>query len=117
MVPPGLCNRLAKLTIREGVTAYGTVQHPPVYLHRLRAEVDDLLEVLLGYVGAGYHGSHFLLLFHLPVNVLLNIRVVQIEGDHLGSPAGGRTGFDASCGPAPALMGAARRRGLAAPAV
>src|SRR5690625_7255125 len=92
MVPPGLCNRLAKLTIREGVTAYGTVQHPPVYLHRLMAEVDDLLEVFLGYFGAGYNGSHFLLLFHFPVNVLLNIRVVQIEGDHLGSPAGCATG-------------------------
>ena len=60
---------------------------------------EDLLELLPNHVRSGHHGGHFLLLDHLPVNESLDIRVVEIEGDHLGRATGGSAGLDRARGP------------------
>ena len=53
------------------------------------------------HFGAGHDGGHFLLLDHLPVDEIFNIRVICITDHHFRRPAGGATGFDSSRGPIP----------------
>ena len=51
------------------------------------------------HFGAGHDGGYFLLLDHLPVDEIFNIRVICITDDHFCRPTGGAAGFDSPCGP------------------
>ncbi|GJE34191.1 hypothetical protein LDDCCGHA_4398 [Methylobacterium oxalidis] len=52
------------------------------------------LEVLRHDLGAGHEGRDLLLLLHLPVDVLLDVGVVDVDDDHLGGAARGAAGLD-----------------------
>ena len=51
------------------------------------AGLEDRLEVLLVDLGARDEGRDLLLFQHLPVDVLLDIRVIDVDDDHLGGAA------------------------------
>ena len=53
------------------------------------------------HFGAGHDGGHFLLLDHLPVDEIFDIRVICITDHHFRRPAGGTARFDCTCGPIP----------------
>ena len=54
----------------------------------------DRLEVLGDDLGAGHEGGDLLLLLDLPVDVFLDIGVIDIEHHHLGGAAGGAARLD-----------------------
>ncbi|KXK38559.1 MAG: hypothetical protein UZ16_OP3001000765 [Candidatus Hinthialibacteria bacterium OLB16] len=62
------------------------------------AGLHDGVHVVAADAAAGHHGGHFLFLAHLPVDEVLDVRVVDIDDHHFGGPACGATGFDRSGG-------------------
>jgi hypothetical protein len=50
--------------------------------------------VLLDDLGAGDKGGDLLLFLDLPVDVVLDVRVVDVDHDHLGGAPGGAAGLD-----------------------
>ena len=66
------------------------------------------------HFGAGHDGGHFLLLDHLPIDEVFDIRVICITDHHFRGPAGGATGFDRSGGPITDFQKAHQARRFAA---
>src|SRR5439155_19638901 len=58
------------------------------------AGLHDALEVLLDDLGAGDEGRDLLLLAHLPVDVALDVGVVDVDDDHLRRAARRAAGLD-----------------------
>ncbi len=50
---------------------------------------DHAVELLAAEATARHHRGDLLLLDHLPVNERLDVRVVNVDDDHLGGAAGG----------------------------
>ena len=59
---------------------------------------EDGVQLLLVHLGAGNDAGNLLLLFHLPVDVFLNIGVVGIDDHHLGRAARGAARLDRASG-------------------
>ena len=74
----------------------------------------DLGQVLLGEARAGHQRGDLLLFLNLPVDVLLDVRMIDVDDDHLGRPARGAAGFDGARGPVADLEEAHQARRLAA---
>ena len=60
---------------------------------------ENQIELFFMHFGAGHDGGYFLLLDHLPVDKIFNIRVISITDHHFCRPAGGAAGFNSPCGP------------------
>ena len=60
--------------------------------------LENLVQLTSDSSRAGDHGGHLLFLDHFPGNKLLNVRVIQIETDHLGRAPGGAARFDSPGG-------------------
>ncbi|OQA37758.1 MAG: hypothetical protein BWY56_00657 [Acidobacteria bacterium ADurb.Bin340] len=86
----GVGQGLAQLLVAGGIRLagggafHGLAQRIPVARHQEGAR--------------GHHG-HLPLLLNLPVNEGFDVRVVQIEGHHLGGPARGAAALDGARGP------------------
>ena len=76
------------------------------FMMALRCLRDDL--------GAGDEGGDLLLLVHLPVDVLLDVGVIDVDDDHLGGAAGGAARLDGAGGAVADLEEAHQAGGLAA---
>ena len=87
------------------------------------AGADDLVEVLVADPRAGHQRGDLLLLDDLPVDVLLDVRVIDVDDDHLGCAPRGPAALDRAGGPVtdpqeahqPARATAARERLALAP--
>jgi hypothetical protein len=74
----------------------------------------DRVEMLVGEARAGDQRGHLLLLDHLPVDVVLDVGVVDVDGDHLGRAARGAARLDRARGAVADLEEAHQPRRLAA---
>jgi hypothetical protein len=54
--------------------------------------------VLLQHLAADHHGYDLLLFGHLPVDILLHVRVIGVQGNHARRPARGAAALDGRCG-------------------
>ena len=59
----------------------------------------DRLEALLANLGAGNEGGNLLLLLHLPIDVGLDIGMIDVDDDHLCRAPRGATRFDGASRP------------------
>ena len=80
----------------------------------LAAGGHDFFQMLLGQLGAGDQGRDLLLFPDLPVDVFLDVRMVDVDGDHLRRTAGGAAGLDRAGSPVADLQKAHQAGGLAA---
>jgi hypothetical protein len=78
----GLGNGLLEVGVARGVEAVGRLGPAVARLH-------DRVEVPVEQPRPGDQGRHLLLLDRLPVDELLDIRVIEIENDHLRGAARG----------------------------
>ena len=53
------------------------------------------------HFGAGHDGGYLLLLDHLPIDEIFDIRMICVTDDHFRCPAGCATGFDRPRGSIP----------------
>ncbi len=65
-------------------------------------------------LGAGHQGGHLLLFHHFPGDEVLDVGMVEVEDDHLGSAAGGATRLDGAGGAVADFQEAHEAAGLAA---
>src|SRR5699024_4711382 len=72
------------------------------------------VEVLVAKLGTGNKGRDLLLFLHLPVDVALDVRMIEVNGDHLRGAAGGTARLDGAGGPIADLQKGHQARGLAA---
>ena len=72
------------------------------------------LEVLLVDLGAGDEGGDLLLLLHLPVDIGLDVGVIDVDHHHLGGAARGAAGLDGARGAVADLEEAHQAGGAAA---
>ncbi len=77
-----LAQRLVALGIEAGFAFLGV------------AGLDDGVEMAARELGAGDECGHLLLFDHLPVDIGLDIRVIEIDADHLGRAPRRAAGFD-----------------------
>src|SRR5690606_17481648 len=75
----------------------------------------DGVEVLLRQLGAGDEGRNLLLLDDLPVDELLDVRVIDVADHHLGGAPRGAARLDRAGGPVADLQEAHQARRPAAP--
>jgi hypothetical protein len=81
----------------------------------LEAEFFGEFLVLLGQVLDAFgHAGDFQLFADFPVDKLLDIGVIEVEADHLGSAAGGAAGFDCAGGAVADLEEGHQARGFSA---
>ncbi|MCY1511070.1 hypothetical protein D9M68_454640 [compost metagenome] len=78
------------------------------------AGLHDRLQVFGDDLGTGDKRSDLLLFLDLPVDVFLDIRMVDIDNDHLGGAAGGATRLDGAGGAVADLQERHQAGGLAA---
>ena len=78
------------------------------------AGLHDRLQPLLADLGAGDEGSDLLLLLHLPVDVFLDVGMIDVDDDHLGGAPRGAARLDGAGGAVADLQEAHQARGLAA---
>ncbi len=78
------------------------------------AGLHDRGDVLLHHQRAGDKGGDLLLLLHLPADIGLDIRVIDVDHHHLGGAPGGAAGFDRAGGAVADLEEAHQARRLAA---
>ena len=64
----------------------------------VHAGLQHQLEVLLVDLGAGDEGGDLLLLLHLPVDIGLDVGVIDVDDDHLGGAARGAARLDRAGG-------------------
>ena len=64
----------------------------------IEAGLHDGLEMFLAGLGAGHEGGDLLLLAHLPVDEGLDVRMVDVDDDHLGGAARGAARLDGAGG-------------------
>src|SRR4029078_78436 len=78
------------------------------------ASLEDGVEPLGENLRAGDERGDLVLLVHLPIDVVLDIRVVDVDHDHLGRTARGAARFDGPGRPVADLEEAHQAGGLAA---
>ena len=61
------------------------------------ASFEDSVEALCADFRTGHHSGNFLLFHHLPIDKFFNVRMIQIETDHFGSPSGRPTRLNGAC--------------------
>ena len=88
--PAGILDRLLELRVVVG-------RKPPRTFDGV-AGLDDGVQVPVRKVRAGHEGRHLLLLDDLPVDELLDIRMIDIDHHHLGGPPGRATRLDGAGG-------------------
>ena len=81
-------DRLLQLRVLRGIEAIVAVGLA------VDAGLQDRLEALLADLRAGHERRDLLLLLHLPVDVGLDIRMIDVDDDHLGRAARGAAGLD-----------------------
>ena len=87
MMPSGTSSLRAALTSRLSAGFFSTIEAVVARAFAIDAGPEDRLQLPLDQLGAGDERRDLLLLVHLPVDVGLDVGMVDVDDDHLGRAA------------------------------